>query len=116
MKHRAAALAAAVLLLSGCSSGHDLVRGPTPPPGDAKRGLLLADHVTIYGLIVGTFTPLALVPAGGRIGWEALALVWALGAAGAAAKVARSDRLGHAALLARGTGANGPRREAASAR
>jgi hemolysin III len=61
--------------------------------GKVKRALLVADHVAIYGLIVGTYTPLALASAHGHLHWIPVALVWGLGLTGSAFKVARTDRL-----------------------
>jgi hemolysin III len=58
-----------------------------------KRVLLLLDHIGIYLLIAGTYTPLALIPLHGRLGWTLLALVWALALAGSLAKISRIDRL-----------------------
>jgi hemolysin III len=61
--------------------------------GRVKRALLVADHVAIYGLIVGTYTPLALALAHGRLHWIPVGLVWCLALTGSAVKVARTDRL-----------------------
>ena len=58
-----------------------------------KRVLLLLDHIGIYLLIAGTYTPLALIPLHGRLGSTLLALVWALALAGSLAKINRIDRL-----------------------
>src|SRR4029079_17145178 len=43
-----------------------------------KRVLLVLDHVGIYLLIAGTYTPVALIPLRGRLGWSMLCLVWGL--------------------------------------
>ena len=41
-----------------------------------KRVLLLLDHIGIYVLIAGTYTPLALIPLRGAAGQGLLVLVW----------------------------------------
>jgi hemolysin III len=63
--------------------------------GRVKRALLLIDHVAIYGLIAGTYTPLAIraMPPGPWPGWSPLSLVWGLALAGIVMKVRRADRL-----------------------
>jgi hemolysin III len=58
-----------------------------------KRVLLLLDHIGIYLLIAGTYTPLALVALGGRLGSTLLALVWAFALLGILAKIGRFDRI-----------------------
>jgi hemolysin III len=40
------------------------------------------DHIAIYFLIAGTYTPFALITLGGTQGWVLLALVWGLALAG----------------------------------
>jgi hemolysin III len=58
-----------------------------------KRVLLLLDHIGIYLLIAGTYTPLALIALGGRMGWGLLVLVWGCAVTGSLAKIGRFDRL-----------------------
>jgi hemolysin III len=58
-----------------------------------KRVLLLLDHIGIYILIAGTYTPLALVPLRGRLGWAVLIVVWGFALVGSLAKVCRVHRL-----------------------
>jgi hemolysin III len=58
-----------------------------------KRILLLLDHIGIYVLIAGTYTPLALIPFHSRLGLALLALVWAFALAGSLVKISRIDRL-----------------------
>jgi hemolysin III len=50
--------------------------------GTAKRVFRRMDHVAIYLLIAGTYTPFALVSLGGRLGWWLFAAVWALAVVG----------------------------------
>jgi hemolysin III len=50
--------------------------------GTAKRIFRQMDHVAIYLLIAGTYTPFTLVVLGGRLGWWLFGTVWALALAG----------------------------------
>lgn len=50
--------------------------------GPAKRVFQRLDHGSIYLLIAGTYTPLALVALSGSTGWILLAVVWGLAAFG----------------------------------
>lgn len=52
--------------------------------GPAKRVFRKLDHLSIYLLIAGTYTPFALVTLRGRWGWPLLAVVWSLAAVGIA--------------------------------
>ncbi len=50
-------------------------------PGTGKRVLQVLDHCTIYLLIAGTYTPLALSalrPANAALGWGMLAFQWGM--------------------------------------
>jgi hemolysin III len=58
-----------------------------------KQVLLLLDHIGIYLLIAGTYTPLALIPLHGRLGLVLLVLVWAFALGGSLGKISRFDRL-----------------------
>jgi hemolysin III len=59
-----------------------------------KRALLAVDHVGIYGLIAGTYTPLALIALrGSRLDWGLLLLIWALALLGSLSKIRRVDRI-----------------------
>ena len=52
-------------------------------PGTGKRVMQVLDHCTIYFLIAGTYTPIALcaiAPVYPVLGWGLLALEWGLGA------------------------------------
>ena len=57
-----------------------------------KKFFRVADHVCIYLLIAGTYTPFALVQ-GGFWGWTILTLVWVFAGVGIFIKIAFSDRL-----------------------
>jgi hemolysin III len=58
-----------------------------------KRVLLLLDHIGIYLLIAGTYTPLALFALRGRLGAVLLVLVWTLALLGSLDKTLRIDRI-----------------------
>lgn len=49
-----------------------------------KRVLRILDHCTIFVLISGTYTPIALLCFGGATGWVLFAIVWGVSAAGIA--------------------------------
>jgi hemolysin III len=46
------------------------------------RALRTLDHIAIYFLIAGTYTPLALITLNGVLGWSLLAVVWVIALAG----------------------------------
>ncbi len=48
----------------------------------AKRALQKADHVAIYLLIAGTYTPFSLVSLRGAWGWSIFGVIWGLAVAG----------------------------------
>jgi len=48
----------------------------------ARRVFQVIDHCAIYLLIAGTYTPFALVPLRGPVGWTLLAAVWTLAIGG----------------------------------
>lgn len=57
------------------------------PPGRPKVFCRLLDHAAIYVLIAGTYTPFALGPLRGPLGWGVLGVVWTLAAVGTALKL-----------------------------
>ncbi|HEV2321339.1 MAG TPA: hemolysin III family protein [Gammaproteobacteria bacterium] len=61
-------------------------------PGPLKRALRRADHITIYYLIAGTYTPFCLVALGGIMGWTLCGLLWALALLGTAFKLMVAHR------------------------
>ena len=80
-------------------------------PPHRLRPLRTLDHIAIYFLIAGTFTPVALLTLDGRLGWGLLGTVWAIAAAGVPFKIRYLDApvwlstaiylgMGHLALLA----------------
>jgi hemolysin III len=46
------------------------------------RALRTLDHIAIYFLIAGTYTPIAIITLNGRLGWALLATVWVIAMAG----------------------------------
>ena len=52
------------------------------PNGDAKRFFRTLDHIAIYLLIAGTYTPFTLGVLSGPWGWALLAAIWILAIAG----------------------------------
>jgi hemolysin III len=61
-------------------------------PGPAKRMLRRADHITIYYLIAGTYTPFCLVALGGVLGWTLCLFLWALAFTGTVFKLMVAHR------------------------
>lgn len=61
-------------------------------PGPVKRILRRADHITIYYLIAGTYTPFLLVALGGVLGWSLFALLWSLALLGTLFKLKVAHR------------------------
>lgn len=56
-------------------------------PARRKAFFRMLDHVAIFFLIAGTYTPFALGPLKGSLGWTVFAIVWALAFAGVLFKV-----------------------------
>ena len=52
-----------------------------------NRILRKVDHMMIFILIAGTYTPVCMVVLGDRTGWMLLALVWSIAAAGIVIKI-----------------------------
>jgi hemolysin III len=63
------------------------------PAGELKRVFHLLDHIGIYVLIAGTYTPMALFASQGLFGWLCLTAAWGFALFGSCAKVARIRRL-----------------------
>lgn len=57
------------------------------PPGRAKHWLKVLDHVSIYCLIAGTYTPFLVVLIGGAWGWSLFGVIWGLALAGTVFKL-----------------------------
>ena len=61
-------------------------------PSRAKQVLQMVDHVAIYLLIAGSYTPFALGVLRGTLGWWLLGVIWALAMLGIVFKVAVRTR------------------------
>ncbi len=75
------------------------------PSHGAKQRLKLLDHVAIYLLIAGTYTPFALVGLGGSWGWTIFGVIWGLAVLGIAFKlffIGRFRRLSTAVYVGMG--------------
>ena len=72
----AAVFGASLILLYSASTLYHSLRGR------AKNILRKLDHLSIYLLIAGTYTPFCLVTLRGPWGWSLLGVVWALAVAG----------------------------------
>lgn len=66
-----------ILLYSASTLYHSLPLSERP-----LRALRTLDHIAIYFLIAGTYTPVALVTLNGKLGWAILAAVWLIALAG----------------------------------
>lgn len=75
---------ASLVLLLGSSSLHHAIH-PRSPAG--RRALRRLDHIAIFGLIAGTYTPVSLVGLGGAWGWSVLGVIWGLFLVGTLTKV-----------------------------
>ena len=69
---------ATLILLYGASTLYHTL----PLPERPLRALRTLDHIAIYFLIAGTYTPVALVTLNGALGWTLLGTVWLVALAG----------------------------------
>jgi hemolysin III len=69
---------ATLILLYGASTLYHLLA----VSDRSLRALRTLDHIAIYFLIAGTYTPIALVTLHGALGWALLAAVWLIAVAG----------------------------------
>jgi hemolysin III len=76
-----------VVLLYSASTLYHSLRGEK-----WKRVMQVLDHVAIYLLIAGTYTPYALGPLRPTWGWGMLALIWSLALLGSILEAARAVR------------------------
>ena len=56
-----------------------------------KKALRYCDHVSIYGVIAGSYTPFALLGLRGKFGWTVFSLIWAIALFGTVFKIMRFD-------------------------
>ena len=66
-----------ILLYAASTLYHTLTVAERP-----RRALRTLDHIAIYFLIAGTYTPVALITLKGPLGWTLLAAVWLIALAG----------------------------------
>lgn len=66
-----------IILYSASTLYHTLPLAERP-----LRALRVLDHIAIYFLIAGTYTPVALITLHGPLGWALLATVWLIALAG----------------------------------
>ena len=64
-----------------------------------KRFFRILDHVSIYLLIAGTYTPIALVSMRGPWGWTIFGLIWGMAIAGIISKFFIIDRLKYLSIV-----------------
>jgi hemolysin III len=69
---------ATLIMLYGASTLYHLL----PLSDRPLRALRTLDHIAIYFLIAGTYTPIALITLHSRLGWALLAVVWVIAVAG----------------------------------
>ena len=67
--------------------------------GRVKRRLQVVDHIAIYCLISGTYTPFLLVSLGGAWGWSLFCILWGLSAIGAVLKLFYTDQFDFASTM-----------------
>lgn len=70
------------------------------PPGRAKKLLQALDHMSIYLLIAGTYTPFLLISLGGVWGWSLFGVLWAFAAVGIGLKAVFVDRFNIVSTIA----------------
>lgn len=61
------------------------------PPGRTKKLLQKMDHMMVYVLIAGTYTPFLVAELGGWMGWSMFLVQWTLAAAGIGVKAVHGD-------------------------
>ncbi len=71
-----------ILLYAASTVYHTL-----PLPEHRLRPLRTLDHIAIYFLIAGTYTPVALITLHGPLGWWLLTATWAIAVAGIPFKI-----------------------------
>jgi len=69
---------ATLILLYGASTLYHTL----PLPERPLRALRTLDHIAIYFLIAGSYTPVALITLKGPLGWTLLAAIWLIALAG----------------------------------
>lgn len=62
------------------------------PPGRVKEVLQALDHMAVYVLIAGTYTPFLVARLGGAWGWSLFVMLWTLAAIGIGLKIFYTNR------------------------
>ena len=88
----AAVYGGSLVFLYGTSTAYHSARSPR-----TKRTLRILDHVAIFLLIAGTYTPFTVVLVRDGWGWTLLALIWGLAVAGLLFKLFSTHRFHPAA-------------------
>jgi hemolysin III len=70
-----------------------------PPGGVAKRVFRTLDHIAIFLLIAGTYTPFTLLALPGAWGWGLFGTIWGLAVLGSAAELGLLKRYRKAAVV-----------------
>lgn len=70
-----------------------------PPGGVAKRVFRTLDHIAIFLLIAGTYTPFTLLALPGAWGWGLFGTIWGLAILGSAAELGLLKRYRKAAVV-----------------
>ena len=83
-----------LVLLYAASTVYHGIRLPR-----AKRILRILDHIAIYLLIAGTYTPFALITLRGAWGWSLLGIIWALAGIGVVFKCFFTGRFARTSTL-----------------
>jgi hemolysin III len=78
---------ACLILLYAASATYHAARDPR-----AKRALKVFDHIAIYFLIAGSYTPFLLVNLRGPWGWSLLGVIWGLALLGTVFKLFFTER------------------------
>lgn len=61
-------------------------------PGRLKRALRVFDHISIYMMIAGSYTPVCIGAVGGALGWTVFGILWAIAIGGAVYKITAINR------------------------
>ncbi len=84
---------ATLVLLYSSSTVYHALRAPR-----AKRAMRMMDHMAIFLLIAGSYTPFTLVTLRGPWGWTLFGLIWGIAVAGIVFKVFFTGRLERASV------------------
>ena len=83
-----------LILLYSASTAYHLVQSP-----NLRRKLRVLDHISIYYLIAGTYTPVTLISLINGKGWTIFCLVWSIAFIGTLLKIFFTGRFEKLSLL-----------------